>query len=296
LRQARSDDGGSAEHADAGVLVTSLRQARNDDGGSAEHAGASVLMASLRRARSDGGGSSVRLGAGVVVALQRKQRAAASQHEITRGQFETRIHRMQRNCEDLQARLDKLSKVAEVEPHLREMFDHAVASLSSIDRVFLENYLRRIARSNVPVSEPIAKLAMHYADVLGFQEYLPLARILKWPLKTWVRERRKRARHLFELRSHMHGVLDVVAASMVDSTKLSSVFQNEERGTSAASAPPPLKPTYFAVECSDEGRVVSKVEHLPLRNSKGSLIGESFPACGTWAMHACPALSFWHPH
>ena len=160
--------------------------------------------------------------------------------------------------------------------------------ISSMEEMVVTNMLDRMDRGNAPVPEQLRTLASHYADVMGFQEYLPLARLLKWPMRKWIKQNRRKTRYLFDIVAHQHGVLDIVAAVLAEETDYSvAVAMGPEETTARAQPPPvdgnaknatPLEPTYFAVNVSDEGRVISKVEHIHRPPGRGYLTGEAYPA------------------
>ena len=120
---------------------------------------------------------------------------------------------------------------------------------------------------------------------MGFQEYLPLARLLKWPLRSWIKRSRRKTRYLFEIIAHQHGVLDLVAAVLAEeanapnaaATRPETPEQLRQLDDQVPTLPP-LDPTYFAVNVSDEGRVISKVEHIHRPPGRGYLTGEAYPA------------------
>jgi hypothetical protein len=154
-----------------------------------------------------------------------------------------------------------------------------------MEEMVVTNMLDRMDRGNAPVPAQLQTLALHYADVMGFQEYLPLARLLKWPMRKWIKQRRRKTRYLFDIVAHQHQVLDLVAAVLADETNDSvAVAMRGEETTAQAQPLPedgnasPLEPTYFAVNVSDEGRVISKVEHIHRPPGRGYLTGEAYPA------------------
>ena len=223
------------------------------------------------------------------MALAREQRWASAELGHVTATYEASLERLRRNEGKLLSDLERLSSSSEIHSHLRVMLDHAVVKMNSMDRLFLDNFLTRTVHANASVPVAIAALADHYADVLGFQEYVPLARVLKWPLKTWVKKRRKRARTLFELRAHMHGIVDLVAASVARLTSIDGLDHH------LPAPPSPLAPTFFVVNASDEGRVISKLEHLPRPGSLGTLVGEAFPACGARPFPCYSAARLFYP-
>ena len=117
-------------------------------------------------------------------------------------------------------------------------------------------------------------------------EFYP--QIVPFPTKDMGQEA-PQTRTLFELRAHMHGIVDLVAASVARLTSIDGLDHH------LPAPPSPLAPTFFVVNASDEGRVISKLEHLPRPGSLGTLVGEAFPACGARPFPCYSAARLFYP-
>ena len=181
----------------------------------------------------------------------------------------------------LETQLEEMACAAppQIESHIRKMLDAALQHMDTTDHSFLENYLTQLVRSNAPVKEPIRVPGLHCADRLGPQEYLPLARLLKWPLKSFVQKEKRKTRYLFDIAAHQQSVLDLVSETLAEATanRRSSVVHGRDDAEEIETTTE-LEPSYFAVNVSDEGRIVSKIELIPQRNGPGYLVGEGHSA------------------
>jgi len=121
-------------------------------------------------------------------------------------------------------------------PKLQKLLADAQASrnLTVKDEVFLEHFLTHIAVPNAPYCEFVAEVASHYANVLGMQEYLTLASLLRMPKETWIKARRKIVKELihvgtmfgqFDLLSMSHDGQLYVAGS--DATRVTAMIEAE---------------------------------------------------------------------
>ena len=121
-------------------------------------------------------------------------------------------------------------------PKLQKLLADAQASvnLTVKDEVFLEHFLKHIAVPNAPYCEFVSAVASHYANVLGMQEYLTLASLLRMPKETWIKARRRIVKELihvgtmfgqFDLLSMSHDGQLYVAGS--DATRVTAMIEAE---------------------------------------------------------------------
>ena len=106
-------------------------------------------------------------------------------------------------------------------------------NMTGVDISVLKHLLVHITHPGAKYSEFISDFSLHFSNVLGMQEYLNLANILRLPKETWIKGQRKILRELVHIR-WMFRQMDIWSASHDD--ELWTVISDATRITACASA------------------------------------------------------------
>jgi len=105
--------------------------------------------------------------------------------------------------------------------------------MTGVDVGVLEHVLVHITHPGAEYSEFISDFALHFANILGMQEYLNLANILRLPKETWIKGQRKILRELVHI-GWMFRQMDIWSASHDD--ELWTAISDATRITACSSA------------------------------------------------------------
>ena len=106
-------------------------------------------------------------------------------------------------------------------------------NMTGVDISVLKHLLVHITHPGAKYSEFISDFSLHFSNVLGMQEYLNLANILRLPKETWIKGQRKILRELVHI-GWMFRQMDIWSASHDD--ELWTVISDATRITACASA------------------------------------------------------------
>jgi hypothetical protein len=77
---------------------------------------------------------------------------------------------------------------------LSRLLELSESNMSNADYAIIHNFLLRIDRPAAQYDPLIGEIATHFAGVLGMQEYLTLASVLKWPKRDFIKSARRKGR------------------------------------------------------------------------------------------------------